>query len=199
MLNINTLHLVFPFVHDMQYIYLLCFLFVSVDAKMSVNQSIVRSVRFDGGMNQDSAKHKVSFLRSQGHCVSDEARTRSTLSLNHCTPHFFVRRDSPILQMRKFSRGFCFRETSHMRSLVKIKSSRIGEITLPLTDMGKSRPCRDFLTSKICGLTLFVNIKLSRKFPTLKYLLKKMNSANMHIKKRNRLEFPFDELFFIHE
>ena len=86
-----------------------------------------------------------------------------------------------------------------MRSLVKIKSSRIGEITLPLTDVGKSRPCHDFLTSKICVLTLFVNIKLSRKFPTLKYLLKKMNSANMHIKKRNRSEFPFDGLFFIHQ
>ena len=30
----------------------------------------------------------------------------------------------------EISRGFYFRETSHMRSFVKIKSSRNGEITL---------------------------------------------------------------------
>ena len=32
-----------------------------------------------------------------------------------------------ILQIRIFSRGFYFREASHMRSFVKIKSSRNGE------------------------------------------------------------------------
>ena len=38
------------------------------------------------------------------------------------------------VEIRKYSRGFYFRETSHMRSFVKIKSSRNGEITLPFTD-----------------------------------------------------------------
>ena len=43
--------------------------------------------------------------------------------------------DAKILQIRKFSRGFYFRETSHMRSFVKIKSSRNAEITMSLIDM----------------------------------------------------------------
>ena len=54
-----------------------------------------------------------------------------------------------------------FRETSHMRSFVKIKSSRIGEITLSFSDIhnvGKSHPCREFVTSKICVLTLIAKI-----------------------------------------
>ena len=37
-----------------------------------------------------------------------------------------------------------------MRSFVKIKSSRNGEITLSFTDIGKSYPSRDFLMSQIC-------------------------------------------------
>ena len=37
-----------------------------------------------------------------------------------------------------------FRETSHMRSFVKIKSSRNCEINLSFTDKGKSYLCRDF-------------------------------------------------------
>ena len=45
-----------------------------------------------------------------------------------------------------------------MHSFVKIKSSRIGEITLSFTDIGKSRPCHEFLMSKICVLTLFAKI-----------------------------------------
>ena len=32
-----------------------------------------------------------------------------------------------------------------MQSFVKIKSSQIGEITLSFTDIGKSRPSREFL------------------------------------------------------
>ena len=51
-----------------------------------------------------------------------------------------------------------------MRSFVKIKSSWIGEITLSLTDINKSRPCREFWTSQICVLTLFAKIKFSQKF-----------------------------------
>ena len=72
-------------------------------------------------------------------------------------------------KFRKFSRGFYFCETSHMQSSMKIKSSRIGEITLSFTDICKSRPCCEFLTSQICVLTLFVKIELSRKFPNLQY------------------------------
>ena len=63
--------------------------------------------------------------------------------------------------------GVYFRETSHMRSFVKIKSSRIGEITISFTNISKSRYCREFPTSQICVLTLFAKIKLSRKFPNL--------------------------------
>ena len=37
-----------------------------------------------------------------------------------------------------------FRETSHMRSFVKIKSSRNGEITLSSTDVYKSCLSREF-------------------------------------------------------
>ena len=58
--------------------------------------------------------------------------------------HFFV----GILLIRKFSRGFYFRETSHMRSFVKIKSSQNGEITLSTTDIVKSCSRRDFLCRK---------------------------------------------------
>ena len=60
-----------------------------------------------------------------------------------------------------------FRKTSHLRSFVKINPSRIGEFTLFFTGIGKSHPCREFLTSQICVLTLFVKIKFSRKFPNL--------------------------------
>ena len=52
-----------------------------------------------------------------------------------------------------------------MRSFVKIKSSRIGDITLSFTVIGKSCPLRDFFTSQMCLLTLFAKIKFSRKFP----------------------------------
>ena len=37
-----------------------------------------------------------------------------------------------------------------MRSFVKIKSSQIGEITLPFTDKSKSHHRREFLTSQMC-------------------------------------------------
>ena len=59
-----------------------------------------------------------------------------------------------------------------MRSFVKIKYSRIAEITLAFTDIGKSRFCLKFQRQK-CVLTLFAKIKFSRKFPNLQYLLKR--------------------------
>ena len=56
-----------------------------------------------------------------------------------------------------------------MRSFVKIKSSRNREITLSITDIGKSCPFREFLTSQIRLLTLFAKIKFSQKFRDLQY------------------------------
>ena len=48
------------------------------------------------------------------------------------------------------------------RSFVKIKSSGNAEIPLSFTDMCKSCPSRDLLTSvQICLLRLFVKIKYS--------------------------------------
>ena len=41
-------------------------------------------------------------------------------------------------QIRNYSRGFYFCETSRMRSFVKIKPSRNAEITLSFTDVSKS-------------------------------------------------------------
>ena len=51
----------------------------------------------------------------------------------------------------------------NLRSFVKIKSSRKGEITLSFTDMSKSCP----FASQVCLLMLFAKIKFSRKFLNL--------------------------------
>ena len=48
-----------------------------------------------------------------------------------------------------------------MRSFVRIESSRNGEITLSFTDIGKSCPSSNVLTSQICLLTLFAKISES--------------------------------------
>ena len=64
-----------------------------------------------------------------------------------------------------------------MRSFVKIKSSRMGEITLSFNNIGKSRPCREYSTSQICVLTLFAKIKFSRNFPKLQYNVLGLNSV----------------------
>ena len=58
-----------------------------------------------------------------------------------------------------------------MRSFVKIKSSRNGEITPSITDIGKSCTSREFLAPQQCLLTQFTKIKFSRKFPDLQYYL----------------------------
>ena len=57
-----------------------------------------------------------------------------------------------------------------MRSFVKIKSSPNGEITLSITDIGKSCTSREFLAPQECILTLFTKIKFSRKFADLLYV-----------------------------
>ena len=49
-----------------------------------------------------------------------------------------------LLLIRKFSQGFYFRETWHIQSFVKIKSSRNVEITLSFSDLGRSCPSREF-------------------------------------------------------
>ena len=69
-----------------------------------------------------------------------------------------------------FSGGLYFRETSHMRSFVKIKPSPNGKITLSIIDIGKPCFSHKFFTSLICLLMLFAKIKFSRKFPNLQYL-----------------------------
>ena len=56
-----------------------------------------------------------------------------------------------------------------MRSFVKIKFSRNGEITLSTTDIGKSNHSREIFRSQVCLLTLFAKVKLSQKFPDLQY------------------------------
>ena len=65
---------------------------------------------------------------------------------------------------------FYFRETSHMlQKFMKMKSSRIGEITLSFTDIGKSRSCREFSTSQIYVLTLFAKISYLQKKGNKRY------------------------------
>ena len=68
----------------------------------------------------------------------------------------FLVRVTCILYIRKFSRGYYFRETSHshMRSFVNIKSSQNGKITLSFTDIVMSCTSCEFL-------------KFSLKFPDL--------------------------------
>ena len=56
------------------------------------------------------------------------------------------------------------KNTQYMRSFVKIKSSRLREITLLFTDISKSRPYCEFLTLQICVLTLFAKIKFCEHF-----------------------------------
>ena len=80
-------------------------------------------------------------------------------SLVYCNKPYSI--NSKIFARALFSRNF-----------VKIKSSRNGEITLLFTDLRKSFPNREFLTSQICLLALFAKIKFSRKIPDLQYPVK---------------------------
>ena len=56
-----------------------------------------------------------------------------------------------------------------MRSFVKRKYSRNGEITLKVTDIGKSCPSQEFLRSQICLLTLCAKIF---EFTVLQFTMK---------------------------
>ena len=64
-------------------------------------------------------------------------------------------------KFRNICEGFIKRETSWMRSFVKIKPLWNGENTLSFTDVG------NFLKWQICLLTLFAKIKFSPKFSNL--------------------------------
>ena len=59
------------------------------------------------------------------------------------------------------SRSFAYAKFRENKNLAK------GDITLSFIEVGKSCLSREFLTSQICLLTLFVQIKFSRKFPDL--------------------------------
>ena len=74
-----------------------------------------------------------------------------------------------------------------MRSFVKIKPSRIGDIFLSFTDIGKSCPVRDFFTSQMCLLTLYAKIKFSRKFPNLQYMDSNLTSQHSRTKRRYKV------------
>ena len=98
-------------------------------------------------------------------------QTKKTLEIwpNWIAMHTYMSRDMRkttiwLLLIRKFSRGFYFRETSHMRSFMKIKSSRNGKITLSTTDKGKSYPSHEIFRSQVCLLTLFTKIKFTQNF-----------------------------------
>ena len=65
-----------------------------------------------------------------------------------------------------FREGFIF---AKLRSFVKMKTSRFRAITLLFTDIGNPYHSRDFSPSQICLLSLFANIKFSRKFPNLQW------------------------------
>ena len=52
---------------------------------------------------------------------------------------------------------------SQVRSCVNIKPLQNGEIALSFTDVGKSCPSHELLTSQICLLTLFAKINVLQK------------------------------------
>ena len=76
--------------------------------------------------------------------------SRSTLFVQERSKHFHRRQNQAtcvvigVAVNSEFSRGFYFRETSYVRSFVKIKFSRNGEITMSFTDIGESCPSHDF-------------------------------------------------------
>ena len=71
-----------------------------------------------------------------------------------------------------FPRNFAYAKFRENKALAKNARFRENKTLAEwrnqlLTDIGKSYPSCEFLTSKICLLTLFAKIKLSRKFPNL--------------------------------
>ena len=70
--------------------------------------------------------------------------------------------NSEIYARVLFSRNFAYAKLGENKILQRI--------TLPFTNIGKSCPSGNFLSSQICLKSLFAKIKLSRKFPDLQYL-----------------------------
>ena len=89
--------------------------------------------------------------------------SKYSLILNKFGTHWMQRMIS-YCKFGNFHGGFIFREISHMRSFVKVKSLQNGETIRSFTDLGKSCPSREFSTSQICLSTLFAKIKSSQKF-----------------------------------
>ena len=103
---------------------------------------------------------------AQGHNTATSVRLKLIL---HVISNLSSMKWKKYCKFRNFSKGFIF---AKLRSFVKIKSSRIGEITLSFTDIGISRPCHEFSRLQICVLMLFAKIKFSRIFPNLQYNIK---------------------------
>ena len=74
--------------------------------------------------------------------------------------HSFATANSEIFARVLFSGSFAYAYAKFREK----KSLGNEEITLSFTDIGKSCPSREFLTSQICLLKLFAKIKFSRNF-----------------------------------
>ena len=62
-----------------------------------------------------------------------------------------------------FSRNFAYAKFRENKTFAKINPHEMAK-PLSFTDVGKSCPTREFLTSQICILMLFAKIEFSRKF-----------------------------------
>ena len=70
-----------------------------------------------------------------------------------------------------------------MRSFVKIKPSRIDDITLSFTDIFKSCPVRDFFYVANVSFHAIRENKFSRKFPNLQYNMYFRRSKSFYVAK----------------
>ena len=104
-------------------------------------------------------KHQLEFLSLEGGCTGSSEPTRKNAALLEIMLRLKWRYFSALgdniscgvhWKHLNETQRFYFLET--MRSFVKIKSSRKGEITLSFTDAGKSCLSLEFLMSQICLL-----------------------------------------------
>ena len=79
-----------------------------------------------------------------------------------------------------------------MRSFVKIKPSRIDDITLSFTDICKSCPVRDFYVANVSFNAICEN-KFSRKFPNLQYNMYFRRSKSFYVAKPRYIK-PFSRV-----
>ena len=91
---------------------------------------------------------------AQGHnavtpVMLEPAAPRSRVKHSTTEPLRSLSCHGPTVNSEIFARAN-FRETSHMRSFLRIEPSRNGGITMSFTDEGKSCPSRDFLTPLLC-------------------------------------------------